>query len=182
VQLLKTEINNYKLIFDESCDILNQLTSSYSMNIDEGLLLNASNQLFTLKESYIEKENLMKEYEDNYKTLIENFDKNSTENEFILYNGLCNIQNPNFDLNTNSFYNLPGIIRKPIHYFNLISRLITFFRSFIFNPIKTENVWNIYTFQQQLLKELWLDFKSLKFIFGRFILLLNELRWENYEG
>jgi hypothetical protein len=189
-ELLKTNIQNYKLILDESSDILNQISFNYSMNIDESLLLNASNQLFILKENYLQKENLLKEYEENYKNLMENFPcdregENSnltkintkSENEFLLFNGMANFQSSNIGLDNK----IPGIMRKPIHFINLISRLITFFRNFIFNPIKSENVWNIYTFQQQLLKELWVEFKNLKFLFGRLILLLTELRWENYE-
>ena len=189
-ELLKTSIQNYKLILDESSDILNQITFNYSMNIDESLLLNASNQLFILKENYSQKENLLKEYEENYKNLMENFPfdgegENSnltrintkSENEFLLFNGMANFKSSENVVDNK----IPGIIRKPIHFINLISRLITFFRNFIFNPIKSENVWNIYTFQQQLLKELWVEFKNLKFLFGRLILLLNELRWENYE-
>lgn len=189
-ELLKScsNMQNFKLVLDESCEILNQITFNYSMNIDESLLLNASNQLFILKESYLEKENSMKEYEENYKHLIDDLNENEenlkmyrfnfkTENEFLLFNGMSNFH----DINLNSKLLIPGIIRKPIHFLNLISRLISFFKNYIFNPIKTENVWNIYTFQQQLLKELWLDFRSLKFLLGRFILLLNEIRWENYE-
>jgi hypothetical protein len=174
----------YKLIFDNCADIDNTISWLYSMNIDENLLFNAANQLFILKESYESKSSTLNEFEQNYKLLNpevfipeENIYNNAPENEFLVYNGLA-VNNKIINSDT---IRLPGTIRKPIHFLNLISKLMTFFKKDIFNPIKTESVWNIYTFQQQLLKELWLDFRSLRYAFRRLIILMNEMRNLDYK-
>jgi hypothetical protein len=51
-QLIEDKKIEYKIIFDECADIDNTLTQLSSMNIDESLLFDASNQLFVLKEKF----------------------------------------------------------------------------------------------------------------------------------
>lgn len=83
----------------------------------------------------------------------------------------------NLKLDDNYF---PGTIRNQTHMLNMITRLLLFFKTNIFNSMKTESVWNIYTFQHILLKELWIDFRSIKLLLKRFIVFLNDNEYTQY--
>lgn len=193
-QLLKIENKpEYKIIMDECADIDSVLISLSSMNIDESLLFNAANQLFVLKEKYVSiKSNnadvTMTDYSHNNvhaeisgaihlnNNQHPNHDQTNgvitlPEDEFIHFNGFPSCQNNKF----------PGFMRKSSNLLNLISRLIVFFKRAFFH-LKSENLWNIYKIQQQLLVELWLDLKKLNIIFKRFMLFLHEIKFLDYNS
>jgi hypothetical protein len=71
-------------------------------------------------------------------------------------------------------------MRNPIHFLNLISKLIIYFNKYL-TLFKLETIWNIYSFQLQLFKDLWIDFRVLKLIFRRFLKLLDEIHFLDYQ-
>jgi hypothetical protein len=155
---------NYNLIFDESSDIENILTNYYTLCINDTLLFNASNQLFILKEKY---ESI--NHTESFKLLDkETKDISRPENESIIFNSF-----PDY-----SKSNLPGNINKTSHVLNLLTRLIFYFRK-IFTS-KTESVWHINKLQFNIWTELWINAKTLSYIFKRFMVFLNEIKFTDY--
>lgn len=73
---------------------------------------------------------------------------------------------------------MPGTIQHEVSFFNLVSRLLHFFKK-IFSQ-KTDYITNIYNVQYFLLNEHWIDFRTLRSLFPRLILLLNKLKFTDF--
>jgi hypothetical protein len=102
IQISKlTSTAEYKLIFDESCEIDNIFTQIYSCNMDESLLIHSTNQLFLLKEK-VEKKRIEAngmQVEDmsiitltNGENHLDEANDIETEKEFLMYNELASFK------------------------------------------------------------------------------------------
>ena len=125
------------------------------MNIDNNLLINATNQIFYLKD-----------FSENKGNMLIDSDPDSSEMEIINYNILC------------KDVKYSGVIKKTKYFLNLLSRLISIIRKVFL--VKEETIWNIYSFQYQLLTE-WIDFRTIEGLFKRLIDCLNSIQFTAYE-
>jgi hypothetical protein len=126
------------------------------MNIDVNAVVNASNQLFMLKELSEEKGNKM---------FIES-DNQATENEFLNYNSLCR------DVKYS------GSIKKNKHFLNFLSRILNVIGRVA--SFKQEDYYSLNSIQYLFAKE-WIDFRSINAIFARLIEYLNSIQFNKYE-
>lgn len=160
-------IDNFLIIFDESNNLNENLINYYSNVIDEELILHARYELCYLKEKI-------------NKYAVVNYSMNIDEDE---QEDKKNIKPEKEILNYSLFINgkcdnFPGPIRKTNHFLNLLSRLLIYFNNQFL--IKNEKTTSIYSFQYALLKELWIEFRTLSHLYKRLIYQFYEIKYLNF--
>jgi hypothetical protein len=148
--------NDYTLVFDDCDNIDDIIANMYNMNIDVNAVVNASNELFMLKEMSEEKTNKM---------FVES-DNQATENEFMNYNNLCK----------NVKYS--GTIRNNKHFLNFLSRILNIIGRVA--SFKQEDYYSLNSVQVLFARE-WIDFRTVNGIFARLIDYLNSIQYSKYE-
>ena len=162
--------SRFTLVFDECNNINENIISSYSSVIDETLLNNARIELYLLKEA-------IKTYGvTHYEMNIDEEKEKETSPSLAAFKPEKEILNYSLIVESGS-RKFPGNIRRSEHFLNLISRLLIHFSNEL---ISKEEQVSVYNWQWFILRELWIDFRTLKHLFKRLIYQFNEIEYLNY--